>query len=63
MTLKENFNQFLLMIALVSYSYFSWIGWNVKKETTTNIDVSDRKQRNSLYLFNFIVIAIYTILG
>ena len=30
--------------------------WLECKKNYTNMDVSDRKQRNSLYLFNFIVI-------
>ena len=60
MTWEESLINILLMIALVVIPIFSWIGWNVKKGNYTNMDVSDRKQRNSLYLFNFIVIAIYT---
>ncbi|MFB0966528.1 MAG: ABC transporter permease, partial [Cloacibacterium sp.] len=60
MTWEESLFNILLMIALVVIPIFSWIGWNVKKGNYTNMDVSDRKQRNSLYLFNFIVIAIYT---
>ena len=60
MTWEESLVNILLMIALVVIPIFSWIGWNVKKGNYTNMDVSDRKQRNSLYLFNFIVIAIYT---
>lgn len=60
MTWEESLVNILLMIVLVVIPIFSWIGWNVKKGNYTNMDVSDRKQRNSLYLFNFIVIAIYT---
>lgn len=60
MTWEESLVNILLMIGLVVIPIFSWIGWNVKKGNYTNMDVSDRKQRNSLYLFNFIVIAIYT---
>ncbi|WP_374360361.1 phosphatase PAP2 family protein [Cloacibacterium sp.] len=60
MTWEESLINILLMIALVVIPIFSWISWNVKKGNYTNMDVSDRKQRNSLYLFNFIVIAIYT---
>jgi len=60
MTWEESLINILLMIGLVVIPIFSWIGWNVKKGNYTNMDVSDRKQRNSLYLFNFIVIAIYT---
>ena len=60
MTWEESLVNILLMIGLVVIPIFSWIGWNVKKGNYTNMDVSDRKQRNSLYLFNFIIIAIYT---
>ena len=60
MTWEESLINVLLMIALVVIPIFSWIGWNVKKGNYTNMDVSDRKQRSSHYLFNFIVIAIYT---
>ena len=60
MTWEESLVNILLMIGLVVIPIFSWIGWNVKKGNYTNMDVSDRKERNSLYLFNFIVIAIYT---
>ena len=60
MTWEESFNQYFIDDWLVVIPIFSWIGWNVKKGNYTNMDVSDRKQRNSLYLFNFIVIAIYT---
>ena len=34
MTWEESLINILLMIALVVIPIFSWIGWNVKKETT-----------------------------
>lgn len=49
----------LIMLFLVVIPIFGWIYWNVKTGRYTNMDVSDRKQRNSLYLFNFTTIALY----
>lgn len=54
-----NLKSFLLPIILVIIPIFVWIYWNVKKGYYTNMDVSNRKQRNSLYIFNFIIISIY----
>ncbi len=54
-----NLINFLLPIVLVVIPIFGWIYWNVKKGNYTNMDVSNRKQRNSLYLFNFFIISIY----
>lgn len=50
---------FLLPVLLVIIPIFGWIYWNVKKGNYTNMDVSNRQQRNSLYLFNFFIISIY----
>lgn len=49
----------LLPIIIVIIPIFGWIYWNVKRGKYTNMDVSNREQRNSLYLFNFVVIAVY----
>ena len=54
-----NIINFLLPIVIVIIPIFGWIFWNVKKGNYTNMDVSNRKQRNSLYLFNFFIISIY----
>ena len=54
-----NLKSFILPILLVIIPIFGWIYWNVKKGNYTNMDVSNRKQRNSLYLFNFFIISIY----
>jgi len=54
-----NLKSFLLPILLVIIPIFGWIYWNVKKGNYTNMDVSNRKQRNSLYIFNFFIISIY----
>lgn len=59
MNFQEAFKNLWLMLFIVVIPIFIWIFWNVKTGRYTNMDVSDRKQRNSLYIFNFIVIAIY----
>ncbi len=56
-----NIINFLLPIVIVFIPIFGWIFWNVKKGNYTNMDVSNRKQRNSLYLFNFFIISIYIV--
>lgn len=45
---------FILVIPVVF-----WIIWNVKKGSYTNMDVSNRKQRNSLYIVIVVLCAIY----
>lgn len=59
MNYQEALKNLLLMLFIVVIPIFIWIYWNVKTGRYTNMDVSNRKQRNSLYIFNFIVIAIY----
>ena len=54
-----NLKSFLLPILLVIIPIFGCIYWNVRKGNYINMDVSNRKQRNSLYLFNFFIISIY----
>lgn len=49
----------LLPIFIVIIPIFGWIYWNVRTGKYTNMDVSNREQRNSLYIFNFVVISIY----
>lgn len=59
MNYDEAFRNFMLMLSMVVIPIFAWIIWNVKTGRYTNMDVSNRKQRNSLYIFNFFIIAIY----
>jgi membrane-associated phospholipid phosphatase len=59
MEISEAFKNLLWMVVLVIIPIFSWIFWNVKTGRYTNMDVSDRKQRNSLYIFNVLIISIY----
>lgn len=59
METSEALENLLWMIVLVIIPIFTWIYWNVKTKRYTNMDVSDRKQRNSLYVFNTIVVCNY----
>lgn len=59
MTIKEATTNLLWILILVIAPIFGWIYWNVKTGRYTNMDVSDRKQRNSLYVFNSIIIMGY----
>lgn len=59
METTEAFKNLLWMVILVIIPIFGWIFWNVKTGRYTNMDVSDRKQRNSLYLFNVFIVSIY----
>lgn len=49
----------ILVITIIIIPIYTWIYWNVKTGKYTNMDVSDRKQRNSLYVFNFVVMLVY----
>ncbi len=60
METAEAFNNLLWIVILVIIPIFGWIYWNVKTGRYTNMDVSDRKQRNSLYIFNVFIVSIYT---
>lgn len=49
----------LLMLFVVAIPVFLWIYWNVKTGRYTNMDVSNRTQRKSLYVFMIINILLY----
>ena len=59
METTEAFKNLLWMVILVIIPIFGWIFWNVKTGRYTNMDVSDRKQRNTLYIFNVFIVSIY----
>lgn len=60
MGFEEAFNNFLLIVFVVAIPIFGWIYWNVKRGKYTNMDVSDRNQRKSLYFFALIILLVYT---
>lgn len=56
---SESFSRFLPILLIIIAPIVIWIVWNVKKGRYTNMDVSNRNQRKSLYFFIASVIAIY----
>ena len=50
-TLVEAANNFLPILLITIIPISSWIIYNVRTKKYTDIDVSDRKQRKSLYFF------------
>ncbi len=58
-TFKEGFLIFLPILFLVIIPISGWIIWNVKQGKYTNIDVSNRNQRKSLYFFIATIIITY----
>lgn len=50
-TAKEAAMRFLPILLLTMLPISLWIFWNVKKGNYTNMDVSNRNQRKSLYFF------------
>lgn len=58
-TLEEAFLNFLPILLLMIIPISSWIIFNVKTKKYTDHDVSDRKQRKSLYFFIEGVLIVY----
>lgn len=50
-TLKESIARFIPLFFITILPISIWIFWNVKKGNYTNMDVSNRNQRKSLYFF------------
>jgi membrane-associated phospholipid phosphatase len=50
-SLKDAFLYFLPILLIVIAPVISWIVWNVKTGRYTNMDVSNRVQRKTLYIF------------
>ena len=49
--LSETAKLFLPLLLIVVIPISAWIYWNVRKGNYSNMDVSNRKQRKSLYFF------------
>ncbi len=60
-TLEDAVSNFLPILLIMIVPIVIWITWNVKKGNYTNMDVSNRKQRKSLYFFIAGVILVYLI--
>ena len=58
-TLLEAAQNFLPIFLITIVPISSWIIYNVRKKKYTNLDVSDRKQRKSLYFFIEGVMIVY----
>ncbi|MET3535141.1 phosphatase PAP2 family protein [Chryseobacterium limigenitum] len=50
-TFKESFAHFLPILLIVILPVVIWLVWNVKTGRYTNMDVSNRVQRKTLYIF------------
>lgn len=61
--IKETVAEFLPILLILIIPISAWILWNVKKGRYSNLDVSNRKQRNSLYVFIAAVMLIYLIVN
>lgn len=53
--------EFLPILLILILPIVLWIVWNVRKGHYSNYDVSNRKQRNSLYVFIALVMILYLI--
>lgn len=51
LSMAEAWEKFWPLLLIVILPIIIWIIWNVKTGRYTNMDVSDRKQRKSLYVF------------
>jgi len=58
---KEGFLRFLPILFLLILPIIIWISWNVKRGKYTNMDVSNRNQRKTLYFFIAAVIVVYLV--
>lgn len=60
-TFAEAVNRFLPILLILILPVSIWIIWNVKKGNYSNMDVSDRKQRKSLYMVIGVLMLIYLV--
>ncbi|MXS71185.1 ABC transporter permease [Flavobacteriaceae bacterium W22] len=58
-TFKEAVMHFLPILLITILPIIIWIYWNVKTGRYTNMDVSNRVQRKSLYIFIAVCIVLY----
>lgn len=60
-TLKESLLYFLPTLLMIIVPVIIWLVWNVKTGRYTNMDVSNRVQRKTLYVFIAACVTIYLI--
>lgn len=59
----EASKQFLPILLILILPITLWIVWNVQKGYYSNMDVSNRRQRNSLYIFIAAMMIVYLIVS
>jgi len=60
-TLKDSLLYFLPILLIIMIPVIVWLVWNVKTGRYTNMDVSNRVQRKTLYIFIAVCIITYII--
>ena len=60
-TTKESFLYFLPILLMIIIPVIIWLVWNVKTGRYTNMDVSNRVQRKTLYIFIAACVVTYLI--
>lgn len=58
-TIKEAFFDLGIVLLVIVLPVVVWIQWNVRRGVYSNMDVSNRQQRNSLYVFVVLVMMLY----
>ncbi|MDC8100042.1 MULTISPECIES: phosphatase PAP2 family protein [Chryseobacterium] len=58
-TLKDSLVYFLPILLLIMLPVIIWLVWNVKTGRYTNMDVSNRVQRKTLYIFIAVCVLAY----
>lgn len=61
--LKKSLYEFLPILLILILPISGWIYWNVRRGNYTNMDVSNRKQRNSLYIFIAVAMLVYLLIN
>ncbi|KAB1232219.1 phosphatase PAP2 family protein [Chryseobacterium viscerum] len=60
-TLKDSLLYFLPVLSMIIIPVVIWLVWNVKTGRYTNMDVSNRVQRKTLYIFIAVCVIAYLI--
>ncbi|WP_426483098.1 phosphatase PAP2 family protein [Chryseobacterium sp. R2ACT005] len=58
-TLKDSMMYFIPILAMIIIPVVIWLVWNVKTGRYTNMDVSNRVQRKTLYIFIAVCVVAY----
>ncbi|ASK29019.1 ABC transporter permease [Chryseobacterium sp. T16E-39] len=58
-SLKESITYFLPILLIIIVPVIAWLIWNVKTGRYTNMDVSNRVQRKTFYIFAAITVIVY----